>query len=430
MTVGTPGPDVRSFTLVTQYYPPERGAAQVRLGSIVRQLARRGHRVEVVTALPNYPIGRIFPGWSHRPMQVGEEGGTRIRRMWIWAAMGSGPGRVANYLSFGAMSLVGLGSARRADWVIVEYPTLFGALPAVVLASLRGQRVVVIVADLWVDSIVEIGTISDGRVIRVLRRAERWMLRRADVVTAVTEGVRDAVEAKGVDPRRLAWLPNGADTEMFAPGPEDPSVRAELGLVEGEHLFLYAGTHGYVHGLEVVLDAAELLSDAPVRFVLVGDGSEKSALQRQATERGLTNVTFLSPVAPEEVARLLRSSTAGLATVRAGDVYKTVRSAKMFPTMSSGLPVVYSGDDEGARLVATVGAGLVTAPEDGAALAAAMRELVDAPELRARMGATGREWVQANASWEQLVGRWLDRLAELGSDMPPGRPDSRSGADG
>ena len=430
MTAGSAGPDVRSFTLVTQYFPPERGAAQVRLGSIVRELSRRRHQVEVVTALPNYPIGRIFPGWSHRPMQVGEEGGIRTRRMWIWAAMGSGPGRVANYLSFGVMSVVGLGSARRADWVIVEYPTLFGALPAVGLASLRGQRVVVIVADLWVDSIVEIGTISDGRAIRILRRAERWMLRRADVVTAVTEGVRDAVEAKGVDPHQLAWLPNGADTEMFAPGPEDPSVRVELGLVEGEHLFLYAGTHGYVHGLEVVLDAAELLADAPVRFVLVGDGSEKSSLQRQASERGLTNVTFLAPVAPDEVARLLRSSTAGLATVRAGDVYKTVRSAKMFPTMSSGIPVIYSGDDEGARLVAKVGAGFVTAPGDGAALAGAVRELIVAPERRAQLGRAGRDWVLANASWKQLVGRWLDRLAEFESDSAPGEEPARSGAGG
>lgn len=404
------------FTLVTQYYPPERGAAQVRLGSIVRDLASRGHAVEVVTALPNYPLGRIFPGWSKRPLQTTSERGVLVRRVWVWASMGSGTGRMANYLSFGVMSLVGLAASSRADWLVVEYPTLFGALPAVVVGRLRRQRVAVIVADLWVDSIAELGVIADGPLLRSLRRVERWMLRRATAVTAVTEGVRDALVAKGVEPERMAWFPNGADTEMFAPGSEDPAIRAELGIGEDEHLVLYAGTHGYVHGLEVVLDAAEQLTDVPVRFVLVGDGSEKASLRRQSVARGLSNVTFLDPVAPEEVARLLRCAVAGLATVREGDVYRTIRSAKMLPTMATGRPVIYSGDDEGARLVGDVGAGIVTAPGDGAQLADAVRALLASPDEAERLGAAGRAWIVEHASWHQLAGRWLDRLDDIAGD--------------
>ncbi len=402
-----------SFTLVTQYFPPERGAAQVRLGSIVADLVGRGNRVDVVTALPNYPLGKIFPGWSHRPLQSRSENGAKIRRVWVWASMGSGLGRILNYLSFGVMSVLGIGVARKSHWVIVEYPTLFGALPAVLCAKMRRQRIVIIVADLWVDSIVEIGTISDGRVVALLRWAERAMLRQADAVTAVTEGVRDALLQKGVTTKQMTWLPNGADTEMFSPGPQDLEVRAELGLAPGEHLFLYAGTHGYVHGLEVVLDAAQQLVDEPVCFVLVGGGSEKESLQEQAATRGLQNVTFLDPVPPEEVARLLRSCTAGLATVREGDVYRTIRSAKMLPTMSSGLPVIYSGDDEGSRLVAAAGAGIVTKPGDGADLAEAVRLLIASPERAAELGAAGRHWIESNASWHQLVGNWLEQLDEI-----------------
>ncbi|MEX0767751.1 MAG: glycosyltransferase family 4 protein, partial [Microthrixaceae bacterium] len=271
-----------SFTLVTQYYPPERGAAQVRLGSIVADLVLREHKVDVVTALPNYPVGKIFPGWSHRPLQSESENGAQVRRVWVWASMGSGLGRVLNYLSFGVMSVLGLGSANKSNWVIVEYPTLFGALPAVLCSKLRRQKIVIIVADLWVDSIVEIGTIPDGALVGLLRRAERFMLRQADAVTAVTEGVRDALLLKGVKNTQMTWLPNGADTEMFSPGPEEPDLRRELGCAPGEHLFLYAGTHGYVHGLEVVLEAAKELAHDGVRFVLVGGGSEKQALQNQA----------------------------------------------------------------------------------------------------------------------------------------------------
>ncbi|MEX0768123.1 MAG: glycosyltransferase, partial [Microthrixaceae bacterium] len=123
--------------------------------------------------------------------------------------------------------------------------------------------------------------------------------------------------------------------------------------------------------------------------------------------------TFLDPVPPEQVARMLRSCTAGLATVRQGDVYRTIRSAKMLPTMASGLPVIYSGDDEGSRLVAAAGAGLVTAPGSGAELAAAVRELIASPEKARLLGAAGRDWIVANASWHQLVGNWLEQLHQI-----------------
>lgn len=403
-------------TLVSQYFRPERGAAQVRLGSIVDELVRSGVTVRVVTALPNYPVGRIFDGWSRRPVQHTVEDGVDVTRVWMWASMGNGVGRILNYLTFGVMSLLGLLRTPRSHWMVVEYPTLFGALPAVVLGRLRRQRVVVIVADLWVDSIVATGTLPDGPAVAVLRRVERWMLRRAHAVTAVTEGVRDALLDKGVDRGRLTWLPNGADLTTFSPGEPDPSVRAEMGVPADHDVVLYAGTHGFVHGLEVVLDAAEVLAGEPVSFVLVGGGSEKDALVRAAAGRGLDNVVFLDPVAPEEIARMLRGSLAGLATVRSGDLYRTIRSAKALPVMSTGRPIIYSADDEGSRLVARIGAGIVTPPGDGPRLAEAVRALRSDRNAAAAMGESGRRWVEQNASWELLVRRWTDELETVTGD--------------
>lgn len=403
-----------SFLVVTQYYPPERGAAQVRLAALARELHRRGNRVEVLTAIPNYPTGQLFPGWSRRPVQVADEDGVRVVRVWLFASMGSGVLRMLNYVSFGLMSVLGLARTRRAGWTVVEYPTLFGALPAAVWGRIRGRRVVVNVADLWVDAIVEVGAVGEGRLVALLRRVEAWMLQGATAVTAVTEGVREALIEKGVDPARICWLPNGADADAFSPGPVDPAVDHELGLEPGEHLFLYAGTQGYVHGLEVVLDAADALRDLPVRFVLVGGGSEKPALQEAATERGLANVAFHDPVAPEDVARYLRRATAGLASVRDLELFRSVRSAKMFPTMATGRPVIYAGNDEGAALVRTAGAGITTAPGDGAALAAAVRRVLDHPDEARAMGEAGRRWIEEEGSWRVLIERWLadlDRVA-------------------
>lgn len=401
---------IRSFLVVTQYFAPERGAAQVRLGALTRELHRRGARVEVLTALPNYPLGRIFDGWSHRPVQVASEDGVRVVRVWLWASMGSGFRRMVNYASFGLMSLLGLARTRPAEWTVVEYPTLFGALPAAVWCRLRRRKVAINVADLWVDAIVEFGAIGDGVVVRILRRLEAWMLTHATAVTAVTDGVREALIAKGVDPTRICSLPNGADAEMFQPGDVDPSVDEELGLHPGEHLFLYAGTQGYVHGLEPLLDAAELLQDAPVRFVLVGGGSERPSLAASALARDLHNVAFVDPVAPEDIGRYLRRATAGLASVRETELFKSVRSAKMFPVMATAKPVLYAGADEGAALVTRTGAGLVVPHGDAPALAAAVRALIDDPEAAGEMGAAGRQWIEDEGSWQVLIDRWLNDL--------------------
>jgi colanic acid biosynthesis glycosyl transferase WcaI len=397
-----------SFLIVSQYYPPERGAAQVRLGSVARVLHRRGHRVEVLTAIPNYPLGRFFDGWSTRPLQRRDEDGVRVTRVWVWAAMGSGLGRMANYLSFAVTSALGLLATRRSRWMFVEYPVL--------LAKVRRQPLVVNVADLWVDAVVSLGGLSDGRLAKVLLVVERWMLRQADVVTAVTYGMRDAIIEKGVDPSRVAWLPNGADTELFSPGEPDLAERRAIGLGDHEHLILYAGTHGYVHGLEVVLDAAELLADQPVRFLLVGGGSERDRLVADAAARGIDNVVFWEPVEPERIAALLRIATIGLACTREGDLYRSIRSAKVWPVMSSATPIIYSGDDESALLVADAGAGLHTPAGDAPALAEAIRGLLDDPDRAAALGAQGRQYVIDEASWEAIVDRWLDDLDRIAAE--------------
>lgn len=401
--------------MVTQYFPPERGAAQVRLEALCRELQRRGAGVQVLTALPNYPLGEIFPGWSHRPVQVADDRGLRVVRVWLWASMGSGLARMVNYASFGVMSLLGLTRTRRADWTVVEYPTLPGALPAAVWGRLRKRKVVVNVADLWVDAIVEFGALSDGALVSVLRRLERWMLQGATAVTAVTDGVRDALVDKGVDPDRICWLPNGADDLLFSPGPPDPDVDELLGLTPGEHLFLYAGTQGYVHGLDILIDAAALLRDEPVRIVLVGGGSERPDLEAKAAALGLDNVGFLDPVAPEEIGRYLRRATAGLASIRDSELFKSVRSAKMFPVMATGRPVLYAGSDEGAALVAEVGAGMVVPHGDAQAFADGMRRLVAEPAAAEEMGAAGRRWIETEGSWRVLIERWLADLDRVGA---------------
>lgn len=399
---------VHRVLLVTQYFPPERGAAQVRLEALVAQLARRGYEVEVLTSLPNYPTGQIDGAYRGRPYRVTTEPAATVHRVWVYASIGGGVRRMMNYLSFAATAAVALMFVRRPSLVLIESPPPFPSIPAMVAARVWRAPVVLIVADLWADALRDLDLLPSP-IAKTLVSLERFIMRRADAVTAVTEGCRKAILEKRVSTRAVVWMPNGADTDLFHPcdGTGD-------GRDATVPLAIYAGTMGYVHGLDVLLDAADQLRTHPVRFLLVGGGSERGRLVAEASRRNLTNVEFREPVSPADVAILLRSASVGLATVRPGDSYRVIRSAKVLPMMASGLPVVYSGDDEGAKIIEDTQAGIATPAGDASALAGAIRTLLADGEKAHQMGRRGREWAVANASWTRIVQAWLTELTALG----------------
>ena len=398
------------FLILTQYYPPEIGAAQTRLSALAQELVKQGHHTEVVTALANYPTGEIFPEYRRRWFHSEKIEGITVHRTWIYASSGVGLKRLFNYSSFLVTSLLGLYRAGRPDWIFVESPPPCLALSAIFASRIWRVPIIVNVADLWPDAICALGLIEDGFLLRRLEGLERFVYRRAQFINAVTEGIRTRlIKAKGLRPEKVTFLPNGVDPDFYRPLPPDERLVEELGL-SGKRIILYAGTHGYVHGLEHVLESAKMLRNDRIHFLFVGDGSEKRRLLRRTQELQLRNVTFLNPVPPSQIPRYCSIAVCGLVTQRKLPLFEVNRPAKTFSIMACAKPIVFSGDGEGARLVANARAGLVVAPEDPAALVGAVRELSENPRLANELGHNGRRFVQANLTWSALVLDWLEQL--------------------
>ncbi len=402
------------FLILTQYYPPEVGAPQVRLEAMANALTRRGHEVEVVTALPNHPNGRIYEGYGHRLYMRESLGSTTVHRVWIYAATGAGAKRIVNYLSFTVLSLFALCRCRRPAVLFVESPPLSLIVPAWLMGLLWRRPIVFNVADLWPDVAVEMGLLTNRRAQRVFARFERWSYRRATLINAVTDGIRRTlVENKGVPERKVTFLPNGVDLDLFQPGVADPETLHTISP-GSTRVIVYAGTLGLAHGLDVAVDAmVQVARTHPeARLLLVGGGSDAGRLAKRITDERIANVCLIGSLPVAQVAKILRVAVAGLATLQALPHFRGARPSKIFPIMASGIPVLYSGRGEGADIVREAGAGIVVEPGNPLALAQAVIDILEHPDRASTMGARGRTVVTEHFSWDTLVDDWLDQLRD------------------
>lgn len=381
--------------VVSQFYPPEPGATQNRLGAFADGLAARGHDVTVVCEQPCHPAGVFQAGFGRRPLMTERARGTTVHRVWVATSpRKTTASRLAFYGTFAAGAFAGVLAARRSDVLFASSPPLPGVLAAAAAARVRRLPLVVDVRDIWPAAAEALGELSNRRIIATLERAERGLYRQARAVTTTTRSFCAHVD--GVAGRPLSvHVPNGALDELVALPDTSPPAN-------GEFVVGYAGNLGIAQGLGIVLDAAERLRDEPVRFVCVGDGPLREELRRERERRGLDRVELRPGIPVAEVGRFLQGCHALLVPLRDHALLDAFIPSKLYDAMAVGRPVIVAARGEAARLVHETGAGVVVAPESGEELARAVGRLAADPELAAALGRAGREAARGLARSRQL----------------------------
>lgn len=403
--------------ILSQYFSPEIGAPQARLDSFIDELIVRGHRVEVVTSMPSYPTSRIFQEYRGYFYKCENRNGVKIHRCWAYPAVGAGLKRILNYTSFLVTCLVGLWAAEDYDFLFVESPPLFLYLPTMIIGLIRSRPYIFNVADLWPDSMTELGLLKNRLLIKWLQYIEDRAYSNAMFINAITNGIIDRLAVdKGVPRKKILFLPNGVDVKTFRPVKYDTALAKQMDL-EGKKVILYAGTHGYAHNLDIALRAAKLLEDDDIHFLFIGNGSEKERLLRYARFLGLTKVKFIPGVKPDELVRYYSIAAAGLSTLRGAPLFEATRPVKVLSIMAMGKPVIYSGRGEGAELVEKANAGVVVPPEDDKALAQAIKRIVTDGGKADKYGENGRVFVCKNLSWPAVVDNWLRSFEMANNDI-------------
>ncbi len=403
----------RDWLIVTQYYHPEVGAPQIRLRALVKELTRLGCRVTVLTGMPNYPEGVIHEGYQGKFSLNDEIDGIKVKRIWLYPAGGKKTSqRLVNYLSFTLHSLFYLRLARDKQIVFIEAQPITHALYGLLAWWIFKVPYIYNTPDLQVEIAGERAWVA-AWLVRVAALLETSLMRRAYSVATVTPAFIDHfVSVRGISRERMSFLPNGVDLEQLGPLPYDAECAEQMG-VTGKRVLTYAGTHADYQGLDVILDAAKRLKDrSDIVFLMVGKGPERQRLIDRVQMEGISNVLFRD--SPFEERSSLMSITYGfIAVLRNIPVAQKMRLSKIFPPLACGVPVIYSGVGESAEIIRKNGCGIVVPPEDPAALAEAVRALVDSPEHRDAFSKAGRKLVEQEFSWKTIVPNWLKEVEKL-----------------
>jgi colanic acid biosynthesis glycosyl transferase WcaI len=395
----------------TLNFSPELTSTGKYTGEMAAWLAARGHRVRVVTTPPHYPQWRIADGYSGYRYELektsgsGGPGELDVFRCPVWVPrVPRGLQRLLYLASFAFSSCPAM--LRQVSWrphvVLLVEPTLSGFPHTLGISWLTGAASWLHIQDFEVDVAFGLKYFSSPRLMGWVQSLERFVLKRFDRVSAISERMVDRLSSKGVHSSRQVLFPNWVDTSEIFPLPNGGTFREKLGIPSDAVVALYSGNMGMKQGLNVLGETCKVLaSRSDIQFVFCGDGPFREALVQMTHQ--ISNVRFLSLQPVEMLNELLNAADIHLLPQLA-DAADLVMPSKLTGMMASARPVVASSHP-GTQLSSVLeGRGIVTPPGDAKAFAAAIVQFAEQPNLRRRMGAEARKYAIARMSRDQILG--------------------------
>lgn len=391
---------------LTQWFQPEPFFKGLPFASA---LATRGHDVEVLTGFPNYPGGKLYPGYHVRLSQREVMDGITIHRVPLYPSHDtSALHRILNYLSFSLSAfLLGPCLIRKPD-VIYVYNLVTLGPPAFLLRFLFGAKVIIDVQDLWPESVANSKMLRNKAVLNVLNGICGWIYRGADQLTVLSPGFKQELINKGVAPGRIEVSYNWCDEASI--GAHELLIGSVKPLqFAGKFVVLFAGAMGLAQGLDTVLDCAGLCREklTDVQFVMIGSGVDRQRLQKRAEEMDLDNVTFLPPRSMETMGEIFALADSLLVQLKDDPLFRITIPSKTQAYLNAGKPIIMAMRGDAADLVRDAGAGMLCEPGNPRAMMNSIKVLYEMSAIeRQKMGEAGHRYYMDHLSLNQGVNQF------------------------
>ena len=399
---------------LSQWFAPEGSL----LKPFVKAFMQRGHSVEVVTGFPNYPAGKVYPGYKIRPWQREILEGIPVFRVPLYPSHDrSAIKRVVNYASFAAAAgSIGVAGARKADVAYVYHPPATVALPALLFRWLRGLPYVYHIQDMWPDTLAATGMFNSAAGLKVIDNWCKAAYRQAEKIAVISPGFKRLLLERGVPAGKIEVIYNWCDEGGIQVNQYNESLARSLGMA-GRFNVLFAGTMGMGQALDAVLEAAAALSTRipEVQFVFIGGGVDVDRLKRKTGELGLTNVKFLERRPIEEIGAVIALADVLLVHLRDDALFEITVPSKTQAYMWAGKPILMGVKGDARALVEQAKAGLSCEPENPQSIAGAVERLHSMPrENLAAMGRNGRTFYEKELALNVAVDKFERIFKNIG----------------
>ena len=353
--------------LVTQYFPPEIGAAATRWGDYTNILVKQGHRVTVLCEMPNYPLGEYFPGYKRQWVKREYiSPNLTIIRSFTWATdRKSMIKKLGNYLVFMLSGLINAFKIKNYDVLIISSPPLFVGVIGAIIAKIKSIHFCLDVRDLWPESVKSLGEVKSKVFINFGRKLESFIYNATTGYILAVPGFKKYFTENHPSEikKSMVELINGVSHTFIELAQQNDRIPDKKFTV------LYSGNMGLAQGLETVIQAANILQKYPIDFCFVGNGVKMQSLEAKSKQMDLDNVSFLPPQKKEDLIQIIKKASVCLVPLINEPLFQHAIPSKLFEYMACGRPVIVSIEGEVEKIIKRANSGLMAIPEDADSIA-------------------------------------------------------------
>lgn len=416
------------IVFLTDNFPPEGNAIASRVFERACYWVKWGHQVTVITSVPNFPDGKVFPGYKNKFYQIEKMEGITVVRVKTFIARNKGfILRTLDFISYIIPAFIAGLRQKKPDIIVATTPQFFVGITAWMLAWMRRLPFVLEVADIWPASIVGVGAMRKSKLIQMLESLELFLYRSAQAVIVLTPAFKTNLTSRGILADKIHTVINGVNIDKYFPTPKNTALAQKIGISAEKFVVGYIGTHGMAHALKNVLQAADRLRDTNIIFLFVGSGSERDELIAFAQQKQLNNVIFL-PLQPKNTINSFWSlCDLALVHLKNDPTFAEVIPSKIFESMGMGLPILLAAPEgEASRIIVKEAVGMWVQAEEPVKLANAVCYFEKNREQRQQWAEKSRQSAYSY-SRERQAKEMLDVLEKNSVLLPINNEVERNG---
>ncbi|TSA24443.1 glycosyltransferase WbuB [bacterium] len=401
---------------ITQYFIPEIGATSNRAYANAKCLSEKGHKVVILTEIPNHPKGQIFDDYKRKIFIIEKLENFFVNRVWVYTNQKKNfLTRLLFYCSFMFCGIIyTLFNWKKYDIIYVTSPPLFvGSIGLFLKKIFRNAKFIFEVRDLWPDAAIEMGELKNKHFRKFSYALEKSLYQNADHIVAVTKRFKRKIIEKGFTGDKISVIRNGSDLS-FRPVEISEELKKKF-QADNNFIVIYAGILGLAQNLRIIIDAAKKLENAHILFLLLGTGPEENKLKDYAQKLELRNLKFLGEIPTNEMSGYFSLANCGIIPLRNIEVFKSTIPSKLFDYMSAALPILLGVKGEAALILNQSKAGITFEPDDSEDLAEKIIYLQSNPNLLLEMKTKGRRFVKHNYNRKILAAKLEKLLNKINS---------------